>query len=271
MLFFAPCKINIGLDILARRADGFHEIRTVMFPVRGLCDALEILPAHDTELIMSGVPVDGRTEDNLCMRAWRLMRERYGIAPVRMRLHKTIPTGAGLGGGSADGTFTLCGLNALFGLGLDASTLESLAAGLGSDMPFFVRNQPALASGRGEILEPYPLAELSGKWLVVVKPDVAISTREAYAGVRPFVPREALAERLRTPIENWRETIENAFEAPLFERRPRLADIKRRLYDMGALYASLSGSGSSLYGIFDRPANCSRVFIESFVYQELIT
>ncbi len=237
MLLFPNSKINVGLDILRRRTDGYHDVRTLMVPVRELCDVLEIVPAATTEFVQTGAPLDCPPEANLCMHAYRLMEREYGIGGVKIHLHKIVPSGAGLGGGSADAAFVLRGLDKMFGLGLSVDTLEKLAAELGSDTPFFIRNEPAMATGRGEILTP---AEnpFAGKWAVLVVPPIHISTKEAYAGVVAHEPEVPLSE--------------NAFEAALFPKYPALGRIKRELLDHGAIYASLSGSGSTVYGIFEQ-------------------
>jgi 4-diphosphocytidyl-2-C-methyl-D-erythritol kinase len=236
MLLFPNAKINVGLDVLRRRADGYHDIETLMVPVAGLCDVLELTRAQTTEFVQTGALLDCAPEENLCMRACRLMEREYGIGGVKIHLHKVIPSGAGLGGGSADAAFVIKGLNTLFELGIDDGTLEKLAAELGSDTAFFVRNRPAVATGRGEILIP---AEnpFAGRHIIMVKPDIHISTREAYAGVVPHIPEQKLRE--------------NAFEAHLFASHPELARIKQELLDHGAIYASMSGSGSAIYGIFE--------------------
>lgn len=270
MILFPNCKINLGLDVLRRRPDGYHDIETLMVPVRGLSDVLEIVPAAEcgAAFSCSGLVPDCRPEKNLCLRAWELFEDSLlrtavgrghgsGRAPeghaggVRIHLHKTIPFGAGLGGGSADAAFTIRGLNELYGSGLDGAEMERLAARLGSDTAFFIRHVPALAAGRGEVLTPYVLP-LAGKLLAIVKPDVAVSTAQAYAAITPRVPAVPLAERLARPLTEWRECLSNDFEAPVFGAHPVLARIKQRLYDSGAVYAAMSGSGAALFGIFDK-------------------
>ena len=252
----ANCKINIGLDILRRRDDGFHDIETVMIPVAGLADTLtlEPLPGSEPRLLQTGIAVDCPPEKNLCMKAFRLLQQEYGIGGAQITLHKQTPFGAGLGGGSSDAAFTLRGLAELFALELEGPALERLAARLGSDTPFFLRNSPTLCCGRGEIMTPYPLPALRGKLLVVVKPETAVSTAEAYAGVTPHRPDTPLAERLRRPLAEWKTCVRNDFEPHIFAAHPELARIKERLYAAGALYASMSGSGSSLFGIFEPDA-----------------
>ncbi len=255
MLTFPCCKINLGLDILSRRTDSYHDIETVMYPVAGLYDSLEIIRSADRELCftVSGIDTQCPPEQNLVLRACRLMQERYDTPGMRIHLHKAIPFGAGLGGGSADAAFAINTIDAVFGLHLDLSTRRMLAAELGSDVPFFITGTPALCSGRGEILTPCPI-DLRGKTLLIVHPDLHISTAEAYAGISPVIPERRLEVRIAEPIDQWRHTVTNRFEESLFARHPELHAIKKALYECGALYASLSGSGSALFGIFeDRP------------------
>jgi 4-diphosphocytidyl-2-C-methyl-D-erythritol kinase len=251
MILFPNAKINLGLHIVGRRADGFHDLETVMMPVRGLCDALEVIRSDGErcEFSASGIAIDGPADKNLCVRAWQLMRDRCGIGGVKMHLHKHIPFGAGLGGGSADAAFALRALGETFSLGLSDDRLESLAAVLGSDTAFFVRNRPALATGRGEVLTPVEI-DLSGMWLLIVVPPFAVSTAEAYRHVTPAVPEKALAQILSAPAPSWRSELKNDFELSLFVRYPELVRIRETLYEAGARYASLSGSGSALYGLF---------------------
>lgn len=263
MIEFPHCKVNLGLDIVARRADGYHEIDTVMLPVHGLCDSLEIVPSPtgETAMSFSGLVVDCPPEKNIVMKAWRLMHEVYAVQPVWMHLHKVIPFGAGLGGGSADGAFALRMLARLFDVACDDRQLEALAAQLGSDVPFFLYDRPLRCTGRGEVMSPIEIA-LDGYWIVIVKPDIHISTAEAYARVLPAKPDAALPLRLAEPIGMWNGTVANDFERSLFDRYPALAALKASLYAAGAAYASLSGSGSALFGLFETapvyeaPAGC---------------
>lgn len=248
----ANCKINIGLDVLRRRADGYHDLSTVMYPIRGLYDEVEVTPidAAENEFRSVGLEVDCPAEQNLCIRAARLMQQRYGVGRVRITLDKRVPFGAGLGGGSADATAVIVAVNELFSLSLDEPTLISLAAELGSDTAFFVRNSPQLCEGRGEQMTPIDI-DLRGLWIVLVKPDEGVSTREAYAGVKPSVPERTLSERLQEPIACWQGSVKNDFEPSVFAAHPALAAIKQRLLDSGAVYASMSGSGSTIYALFD--------------------
>lgn len=245
----ANCKINIGLDVLRRRADGYHDLSTVMVPVKGLYDVLTVEQAEKSSLSIVGIEVDCDPEQNICMKALRLMQQRYGIGEVSITLDKRIPFGAGLGGGSADGTAVILALNDIFSLDLDEATLISLAAELGSDTAFFVRNTPQLCEGRGEIMTPIEL-DLAGYWLVLIKPDANVSTREAYAGVVPAIPELSLTERLRKPIAEWQGCVKNDFEKSVFAAHPIIADFKQKMIDAGATYASMSGSGSTVFGLF---------------------
>ena len=245
----ANCKINIGLDVLRRRADGYHDLSTVMVPVKGLYDVLTVEQAKESSLTIVGIEVDCDPEQNICMKALRLMQQRYSIGEASITLDKRIPFGAGLGGGSADGTVVILALNEIFALGLDEATLISLAAELGSDTAFFVRNSPQLCEGRGEIMTPIEL-DLAGYWLVLIKPDANVSTREAYAGVVPAIPELSLTERLQKPIAEWQGCVKNDFEKSVFAAHPIIGEIKQELIDAGAIYASMSGSGSTVFGLF---------------------
>ena len=272
MIFFPNCKVNIGLDVLRRRADGFHDIETLMLPVTGLCDILEIVPTGGSgaDFSQSGIAVDCPPEKNLCVRAYGLMRDRYGIGGVRIHLHKIVPFGAGLGGGSADAAFVIKGLDKVFSLGLDDKTMEGLAAELGSDTAFFIRNTPQMAAGRGEILTPYPI-DLGGKHIVIVKPNIFVSTAEAYSKIMPLVPELPLGERLAADISTWGNTVANDFESVVFPQYRLLAEIKETLYKEGAIYASMSGSGSAVYGIFeDLRDGLHERFKGMFVYEQML-
>nr|WP_281547926.1 4-(cytidine 5'-diphospho)-2-C-methyl-D-erythritol kinase [Alistipes onderdonkii] len=251
MILHANCKINLGLDVLRRREDGYHELSTVMFPVRGLYDVVGVTrtAVPGVRFLSEGLAVDCAPGENICVKAFLLMRERYGVDGVEIRLDKRVPFGAGLGGGSSDGTAVLLALDGLFGLRLAEAELVALAAELGSDTAFFVRNTPQLCTGRGEIMEPYPLC-LAGMTLVVVKPDVGVSTREAYAGVRPHVPEVPLAERLRRPMTEWQGLVTNDFEPHIFAAHPAIREARDGLLAAGAVYASMSGSGSAVFGLF---------------------
>jgi len=248
MICFPNAKINLGLHITAKRKDGYHEIETCMVPVP-LYDALEMIVENKTVFDTSGLSIPGEEKDNLILKALKLIRKDFSDLPqVHIHLHKNIPMGAGLGGGSADGAFALTLMNRLFDLYLDDFILEDYAAQLGSDCPFFIENKPKIARGRGEILEKVDV-DLKGDYLVLVKPPVHIGTKEAYAGVTPKSPELDLKSILKDK-SLWKEKLVNDFEKSIFPNHPQLAEIKQQIYDMGAYYAAMSGSGSTLFGLF---------------------
>lgn len=253
MILFPPAKINLGLRIVRKRADGYHDLETGLVPVPWR-DALEVIESDTFSFQTSGLPIPGEPPSNLCVRAYRLLQHDFDLPPVAVHLHKIIPMGAGLGGGSSDAASMLVLLNDLFELALSPSVLEDYAAQLGSDCPFFIAPRPRLASGTGTTLKDLPL-DLSGKHLVVVYPNVSVTTAEAYARVVPQQPDSELRDLLTQPIETWKDRVVNDFEASVFQQHPALADIKEQLYRAGAAYASLSGSGSALYGLFDEPTD----------------
>ena len=225
-----------------------------MFPVPW-CDVLEIVPAHgsETSLTVTGTHVDSDIEKNLCFRAWRLMAEKFGIPPVDMHLHKVIPAGAGLGGGSSDASFTLKMLNSMFSLNLDSDTLRSMAVQLGMDCSFFIENIPALSTGRGEFLKPLTLS-LDGFYIVIVKPPVHVSTAAAFTGIQPVSRDNSIEDSVLTPVKDWKKEVYNDFENTVFGLYPEIQEIKNILYRKGAVYAAMSGSGSAVYGLFaERP------------------
>lgn len=251
MITFPNCKINIGLWVKAKRPDGYHELETFMMPVP-LCDVLEIHRADYFLFQTYGVKLDTKEGQNLCEKAWQLMHKQYGIEPVRIDLIKNIPSGAGLGGGSSDAAYTLMMLNELFDVGLNKVDLQSLAAELGADCAFFVQNKPSIARGKGELLSETSVS-ISGMYLVIIKPKESVNTSEAYALVTPQVRDIDLETMLRMPFNIWRGIIENDFEKEIFKLLPQLGNIKQMLYDQGALYAGMSGSGSAMFGLFDQP------------------
>ncbi|MDR0961502.1 MAG: 4-(cytidine 5'-diphospho)-2-C-methyl-D-erythritol kinase [Mediterranea sp.] len=256
MIVFPNAKLNLGLHIVGKRPDGYHDLQTVFYPVPPE-DALEVVPRQPDDtttdepcrLHLSGIEVNGATSDNLVVKAYRLLAADYPLPPVEVYLHKQIPTGAGLGGGSADATFMLKLLNSRFDLQLDTQTLEAYAARLGADCPFFVNNRPVYAEGTGDRFTPIDLS-LHGKQLVVVHPGIFISTREAFSHLRPHKPEIDIREVITRPLTEWKELLTNDFEAALFPYHPTLARLKDELYAKGALYAAMSGSGSALFGLF---------------------
>lgn len=256
MITFPNAKINLGLNIVERRPDGYHNLETIFYPIK-LQDALEVNRLEHAEvpykLRVSGANLHGSPEDNLVVKALNLLRQHHsGILSVDIHLFKHIPTEAGLGGGSADCAFMIKLLNEKFRLGLSVKEMEQYAAQLGADCPFFIQNQPVFASGTGNIFEPIELT-LKGYHLVLVKPDTPISTKEAFSNIHPKHPEVSLKEIATQPIENWKGLMKNDFEESIFPCHPEIAAIKDKLYDLGAVYASMTGSGSAVYGIFKQP------------------
>ena len=252
MIGFANSKINLGLNVLARRSDGYHDISTCFYPV-GWNDILEIVPLSKgkTYLKTSGLEIPPGKDENLCLKAYRLVRKDFDIPEVGIHLHKQIPSGSGLGGGSSDGSRMLLMLNTMFNVFLDEEMLAWYALKLGSDCPFFIYNTPALAGGRGEQFEEINI-DLSGRHIVLVNPGFAISTQEAYRNLTPAIPDVPIREILeKKPVEEWKDILANDFEEFAFKKFPVLEDIKNKLYNAGALYASMTGSGSGMYGIFE--------------------
>ncbi|TGE23293.1 4-(cytidine 5'-diphospho)-2-C-methyl-D-erythritol kinase [Hymenobacter metallicola] len=248
MLVFPNAKLNLGLYITQQRPDGFRNLESVFVPLPW-SDALEILPAPGNVLTLSGIPIPGELSTNLCWRAYELLKTDFELPPVQMHLHKVVPIGAGLGGGSGDAAFALRALNELFNLQLPTEQLQQYARRLGSDCAFFVENKPVFAYEKGDVFAPVPL-DLTGVACKVVYPNLHISTGEAYSRVVPRTLRHDLRHSLAQPIETWRETVTNDFEEALTPHYPVLAEIKQALYAAGAAYASLSGSGSAVYGLF---------------------
>lgn len=262
MLFFPNAKINLGLQILRKRADGFHDIASLFYPIDWQ-DVLEILPleAGDTSFQSTGITIPDDGKENLCMRAYKLIQVDYQIPAVLMHLHKNIPIGAGMGGGSADASFVLTGLNKIFDLQIPTDTLLAYASRLGSDCAFFIENKAQLAQGRGELLTP-EAPNLSGTHLLVVYPNLHITTAEAYQGVSPRLPVLPLDEAMHLPKEDWEKYIHNDFEDSLFKKYPTLPAIKAKLYEKGAFYASMTGSGSAIFGLFE--AEVGKAMVSEF-------
>ena len=259
MIVYPNAKINIGLNVVEKRPDGYHNLETVFYPI-GLQDILEIqeletdVPDSGYRLKVTGTVLDGSPEDNLVVRAFKLLKKDFDLPPVSIGLYKHIPTGAGLGGGSADAAFTVKTLNERFKLGLSIGQMEDYCTQLGADCPFFIQNKPMFATGIGNVFQPIEL-NLKYKQLVLVKPDTFVSTKDAYAKVKVQHPEKRLPELLSAPIETWKDTVVNDFEASVLSKYPEIAAIKDKMYDLGAVYASMSGSGSSVFGIFEDPVD----------------
>jgi len=259
MVTFPPCKINLGLNVISKRADGYHNILTCFYPVPWT-DVLEVVPAKEFSFSLSGVPVPGVAAENLCVRAYRILKEDHALEPVAMHLHKIIPLGAGLGGGSSDGSYALRTLNEIFNLSLSPENLKTYAGRLGSDCAFFIENKPAIGTGKGDILSDVALS-LKGKYLVIVKPEIHISTAEAYSGITPANPAVDLRAVLENhPMTEWKQLLRNDFEAVLFKKFPIIETLKQNLYTSGATYAGMSGSGAAVFGIFENEVEIKNEF-----------
>lgn len=271
MILYPNAKINIGLNVLEKREDGFHNLETLFYPVgvvenpsdglvpQQVVDVLEIVEAPQLQMHQYGIEYPGDPMDNLCVKAYKALRKDFDIPPVAIHLYKKIPVGAGLGGGSSDAAFTLRGLNEMFSLGLSDAQLAAYAATLGSDCAFFIYNRPMIGTGRGEILEPADIYPLDNYEIRMVYPPYFVSTAAAYGGIVPRNKRaengekfdsRQLVEMLRNPVETWKECVVNDFETTVFAKIPQLTPYKDELYAQGAVYASMSGSGSSFFGIF---------------------
>jgi 4-diphosphocytidyl-2-C-methyl-D-erythritol kinase len=250
MIFFPNCKINIGLNICEKLPNGYHNLESVFYPIPW-CDILEIIPSNEEEFLIAGNEINCSITQNLCYKAYSVLKEKYQISSVKLFLYKSIPSGAGLGGGSSDAAFTILGLNEIFSLKLSDDQLREVAGSLGSDCSFFIKNDSSYVTGTGNIMNKFELA-LKGLSLILVKPSVDISTEEAYKHVIPTGYSGSLPELVQMPVSQWKNNIKNDFESALFPIYPELAEIKNQLYESGALYASMSGSGSALYGIFDK-------------------
>ena len=248
MILYPNAKINLGLNVVEKRKDAYHNIESVFYPIP-LKDELKISKSDALAFTSSGILLDSEPENNLVLKAYNLLKSQYSLSEVRLHLHKTIPFGGGLGGGSADASFCLKGLNELFNLNLKAVDLKALSAEIGADCPFFIDNKPSFVSGIGDKIDAIDL-DLSGYFLVLVKPDIAIPTPLAYKNVEPVIPSKSIRAIIKEPIKTWKDHLHNDFEDSVFKSFPQLKEIKSKLYQNGALYASMSGSGSTFYGLF---------------------
>ncbi len=270
MICFPNAKINLGLNIVSKRSDGYHDLETIFYPI-GIKDALEIIIREDQEtdtFVEAGIKVDASPEHNLVMKALKLMRSRYKFPSIEVHLLKKIPFGAGIGGGSSDASFMLRLINDTFQLKISDKELVQLAVQLGADCPFFIYNRPMFASGIGEILEDVSLS-LQDYHFALVKPNVHVSTKDAFSLIQPRSPKMSLKEIIQLPVSEWKELMINDFEQSVFAKYPEIEKIKNDLYDKGALYASMSGSGSSVFGIFKEKTDISQdAYPGSFVWIE---
>ena len=254
MISYPNCKINLGLHVVGKRPDGYHDLETIFLPVMDLRDELEIMETqHAASMQQDGIALDNAPEDNLCMKAWRLLHEEFDIPAVSIRLKKGIPFGAGLGGGSSDAAFTLKMLNQMFSLGLKDNDMELRAAKLGADCAFFIKNKPAYATGIGDMLTPLDFSIINYQFVIEIPEGEHVSTKEAYGGIRQDLfgtKRPDLRQVIRRPVEEWRDLIVNDFETSVFPTHPAIAALKEEMYRRGALYASMTGSGAAVFGIF---------------------
>lgn len=263
MLTKPIAKINLGLNVVEKRPDGYHNLETVFYPV-AIEDALEVYPmdeafpsAYDCDLKVTNIQIDGDEQKNLVVKAYNLLKQDFPTLPrIHAHLYKGIPTQAGMGGGSSDCGFMITLLNRQFNLGMSEQQMIDYAAKLGADCPFFVVNRPSYAEGIGEKLEPIAL-DLKGWYLAVVRPAIPVSTKEAFSLITPRHPEKNCRDIVTQPVETWREELTNDFEKSVFAIHPEIGAIKDRLYEMGAIYAAMSGSGSSLFGLFREPVDLS--------------
>jgi len=270
MIVFPNAKINLGLNITEKRPDGYHNLETVFYPVH-IEDALEVVPLKnsdkDFELQVFGASIAGDPEDNLVVKAYRLLKEKFNLPAISIYLQKQIPSGAGMGGGSADGAFMLKLLNDKFSLNLSEEKLEEFASKLGADCPFFIKNKPIFASGTGNIFSPINIS-LKGLYILIIKPEIFVSTRDAFSLITPAYPTKRVTEIIQQPVEEWKSNLVNDFEKSVFAQHPEIGEAKNKLYEVGAIYASMSGSGSSLFGIFKVPIDKPElIFPDYFIWQ----
>ena len=264
MLIFPNAKINIGLNIIERRADGYHNLETIFYPL-AIKDALEIVEADELSFESSGLEIPGRVEDNLCLKGYHLLKKDFDVPPVKIHLHKHIPIGAGLGGGSADAAFFIRLMNQKFELGLNDDRMMAYARQLGADCAFFIKNEPVFAFEKGDEFEPIKL-DLSKYHIALVMPPVHVSTAEAYRGVKPAAVEYSLMELVQEPVNEWKKFIKNDFEVSIFRDHPEVRGVKAALYEAGALYASMSGSGASVFGIFEQKPDLEHLAGENQIF-----
>lgn len=267
MKLYPNAKINLGLNILRKRTDGYHDLETIFYPIQ-LCDELEIIESDHLKLILEGNPIDGDINSNLVIRAYRLLEKEYQLPLVQIKLKKIIPTGAGLGGGSSDAAYILIGLNQLFDLNIPQKKLAKYAARLGADCAFFIYNQPMLGAGIGDRLTPVKV-DLKNYYLALVKPHCFVSTADAYSNIKPATPDVHIGEGIKQATSDWKNLLFNDFEESIFPKFPEIKNVKELLYKQGAVYACMSGSGASVFGIFkNNPIQLGKVFSTEFLWIE---
>jgi len=255
MIIFPNCKLNLGLNVIRKRQDGYHDLETVFYPIDA-CDVLEVIPANDhaktVELSITGLNVNSDPENNLCTKAYKLLKKDFPQLPsVKMHLHKVIPIGAGLGGGSADAAFTLLLMNKKFQLNLSEQQLIHYASQLGSDCAFFIINKACFAQRRGEVLEQIN-CDLSAYQFLIVNPGIHIDTKWAYSKIQPSIPEKSIKQIIQEPVEIWKDFLINDFEKPVMQHYPQLKSLKEKLYEQRALFAAMTGSGSTFFGIYPK-------------------
>ncbi|MCK4288315.1 MAG: 4-(cytidine 5'-diphospho)-2-C-methyl-D-erythritol kinase [Bacteroidales bacterium] len=267
MICFPNCKINLGLSVINKRTDGFHNIETILYPVQ-LFDALEIIKASDNKFSFqtSGLTIKGNIDNNLCLKAYEILTADFDLPPVKIHLHKNIPIGAGLGGGSADAAFMIKLLNDLFKLFLSSDKMKYYARQLGSDCVFFIDNKAVFAFEKGDLFEQINL-NLNNYFIAIVKPEIHINTSKAYSGIKPVKKEKSIKEIIELPVNEWKFNLFNDFEEPIFKTHPEIKNIKEKLYDSGAVYAAMSGSGSAVFGIFENHINIKETFQNCFIWQ----
>lgn len=261
---FPNAKINLGLNVLSKRKDGFHNIETVLYPV-GWSDALEVIESEKTVLNITGLPVSGPPDRNLVLEAYTLLKNNFDIPPVNIHLHKVIPMGAGLGGGSSDAACMLKLLNNKFDLRIGEEKLEYYARMLGSDCPFFIQNHPVRATGKGDTFSSVHV-NLKGYFLVIIFPDIPVGTGEAYAGIKPEIPETSTEDIINMPVSEWSHLLVNDFTYSVFKQYPLIKSLQDELYKHGALYANMSGSGSAVYGIFSASFDLQSTGLAAYMF-----
>ena len=250
MLYFSNAKINLGLNIISKRSDGFHNIESIFYPIYPQ-DAIEFIPNNKTKLSQSGIIIEEKEDNNLIIKAYKILKDKYELPPLHFHILKNIPFGAGLGAGSANAAYTINALNNFFNLNISETERQTLAMKLGSDCTFFIKNKAVFVSGKGEILQDIKL-DLSSFEIIVIHPNFSISTQEAYANILAQTPKKSIKEIIKKPITKWKDSLTNDFEKALFKKYPILPKIKNELYKQGAVYAAMSGSGSAIFGIFEK-------------------
>nr|WP_183588277.1 4-(cytidine 5'-diphospho)-2-C-methyl-D-erythritol kinase [Mucilaginibacter lappiensis] len=267
MILFPNAKINIGLNITERRPDGYHNLETIFYPIN-IKDALEVVVSDKLSFESSGLDIPGRVEDNLCIKGYHLLKNDHDLPPVSIHLHKNIPIGAGLGGGSADAAYFIRLMDQQFELGLSVEEMTGYARKLGADCAFFIENKPVFAFEKGDEFESIKL-DLSNYKIALVMPDVHISTAEAFRGIKPSPVKESLFDLITEPITEWKKNIKNDFEASIFKNHVEIRGVKAALYEAGAIYASMSGSGASVFGIFEQTPDLQHLEAENEVFYDV--